>query len=50
MSVLDKELAEEQLEASKSALELARERLAEMEVESTVLKDENGETLVYLYS
>lgn len=41
ISLLDKEVAEEQLEAAHHALEVAQEKLAEMEVEVTVLREEN---------
>lgn len=41
ISLLDKEVAEEQLEAAQHALEVAQERVAEMEVEVTVLREEN---------
>lgn len=43
ISLLDKEMAEEKFEASEHALETATERVAELEVEVQVLRDENGE-------
>lgn len=43
-SVLDKEVAEEQYEGAQSALLIATERVAELEIEVTVLKEENRES------
>lgn len=43
ISLLDKEVAEERFEAAESALEQLKERAAELEVEVTVLREENGE-------
>lgn len=41
ISLLDKEMAEEKYEASEHALELAKEKVAELEVEVAVLREEN---------
>ena len=43
ISLLDKEVAEERFEAAEGALETVKERVAELEVEVAVLRDENGE-------
>lgn len=40
LATLDKEVAEEKLEASEAALEAAKEKLASMEIELSVLKEE----------
>lgn len=48
ISLLDKEVAEERFEAAESTLESTRERLAELEVEAAVLREENGEKLRYV--
>jgi hypothetical protein len=40
--LLDKEVAEERYEAAESALEILKERAAELEVEVAVLREESG--------
>lgn len=45
MSLLDKEVAEERFEAAQAALDAATERVAELEIEVAVLKEENCESL-----
>jgi cytochrome c-type biogenesis protein CcmH/NrfG len=43
MSLLDKEVAEERYEAAETSLALAKERVAELEVELEVVMAETGE-------
>ena len=42
IGVLDKEVAEERYEAAESSLEAAKEKVAELEVEVTALREENA--------
>lgn len=44
MSLLDKEVAEERYEAAETSLALAKERVAELEVELEVVMAETGES------
>jgi dynactin 1 len=43
MAALDREVAEEQAEAAEGELVKLQERLAELEMEVALLKEENGE-------